>query len=183
MVNLLPPSHKEELRGEEQFRLALILGLLLVAFFVCLSLSLLSIRVYVSGEIQAQQILVESQREEGGESRVEQIRQRNADIAGISSFYTGRIALSDIIARISDSLPEGVSLSAFTYAPILQSGKGGEGGLAKAKVLLVGFAPLTEDLLSMRANLEEEPLFGNFHFPPSNWIRASNIDFSFDFEI
>ena len=57
MINLLPKEHKEELKREEIFRLALILGTLSLLFFVCLALLLLSIRIYVAGEIQTQQIL------------------------------------------------------------------------------------------------------------------------------
>ena len=173
MINLLPPSHKEELRREEQFRLALILGMLLMAFFICLSLSLLSIRVYVSGEIRAQEILAEAQEKEGGESQVEQIHALNTDIAGVSSFLAGRVVLSDIAARISSALPEGAYITFLSYTPVSP----------KAKIVLTGFAPQTEDLLLLRTNLEQNSLFGNFHFPPSNWIRATNINFSFDFEI
>ena len=74
MINLLPPSYKEELRREEQFRFVLILGMLTVIFFVCLSLALLSIRAYLSGEIEAQQILVKSQSQDDRSSRVDQVR-------------------------------------------------------------------------------------------------------------
>ena len=169
MINLLPPHRKEELRREEQFRLVLILGMLLVTFFICLSLLLLSIRVYVSGEIQSQQILAEAQEKEGGEARVEQIHTLNTDIKGVSSFLASRVALSDIITRISGALPESVYLTSLSYT--------------NEKIALAGFAPQTEDLLSLRANLEQDSLFGNFHFPQSNWIQATNIDFSFDFEI
>ena len=173
MINLLPPSHKEELRGEEQFRLVLILGMLLMTFFICLSLLLFSIRVYVAGEIQAQQILAEVQKKEGGESSLEQIHALNKDIAGVSSFLASRVTLSDIVEKISSALPQSVYLTSLNYTP-LSSG---------AKIALQGFAPQTEDLLLFRTNLEQDPLFGNFHFPPSNWNIATNIDFSFDFEI
>lgn len=169
MINLLPPQHKKELRGEEQFRLVLILGMLLMVFFVCLSLSLLAIRIYVSGEIQTRQILAEAQRVEENGSRLEQIRQRNADIGGIASFYAGRIVLSDIVDRIASALPESMHVTSLIYT--------------KGKIALAGFAPSTEDLLSFRTRLEAEPLFKNFRFPSSNWVEATDIDFSFDFEL
>lgn len=177
MINLLPPYYKEELRREERFRLVLILGMLFMAFFICLSLLLLSIRMYVSGEIQVQKIVMESQRQEGEELRIEQIRQLNSEITGVSSFYAKRISLSDIIARISTALPENAHLTSFSYTPVSQSTN------AKAKIALAGFALTTEDLLQIRTNLEQDSLFRNFRFPPSNWVRATNIDFSFDFEL
>lgn len=173
MINLLPPLHKEELHREEQFRLVLILGMLLMTFFICLSLSLLAIRVYVSGEIQAQDILAEAQKKEGGESRLAQIRALNQDIVGVSSFFANRIVLSDTIARISSALPEGAHITSLSYTPMSPG----------AKIALQGFAPQGEDLLQFRANLEQDPLFKNFRFPTSNWNNAINVNFSFDFEI
>ncbi len=169
MINLLPPQYKKELRGEERFRLVLILGMLLITFFICLSLSLLSIRVYVSGEIQTQQIVVESQRKEAGELRLQDIRKLNEEARGVSSFYEKRIIVSDIVERISNALPAGVYLDSLGYAP--------------KKIILKGFALKTEDLLQIRTSLEQDSLFKNFQFPPSNWVRAENIDFSFDFEL
>lgn len=174
MINLLPPYHREELRGEERFRLVLIVGILCMVFFICLSLLLLSIRVYVSGEIEAQQILAESQKQEGGELRVQQIRELNSDIGGVSAFYATQQTLSGIIARISNALPENVYITSLSYAPIAPS---------KAKIALTGFAPQTEDLLQIRTSLQADSLFQNFRFPPSNWVRATNINFSFDFEL
>jgi len=151
----------------------LILGILLGVFLVCLALALLSIRVYVWGEINAQQILVEAQRQEGGESDSARIRELNADVAAIMDFYTERVSFADVVARVEGALPENVYLTSLSYAA----------GSPKAKVSLKGFAPLTEDLVAFRANLERDPTFENFSFPQSNWIRAADIDFSFDFEL
>ena len=172
MINLLPPHYKEELQREEQFRLVLILGLLVIAFFICLSLSLLSIRVYILGEIQAQQILVDAQREEGGDSHIKEMQGRNAEIGGVASFYKNRTALSHLLERVAAALPEGIYLTSFTYAPMD----------AGAKIALAGRALQTEDLLALRTSLERDPSFENFNFPPSNWIRAADIDFSFTFD-
>jgi len=184
MINLLPPSYKEELRGEERFRLVLILGMLIVIFFVCLSLALLAIRVYLSGEIEVQQILVESQSQDDRRARADQIRDLNKDIVGVSSFYKNKMLLSDVVLRISDVMPESVYITSLSYTPVSNSKRSqAEEKSAKIKIALTGFAPQTEDLLQIRTSLEKDPLFGNFHFPPSNWIRATNINFSFDFEL
>ncbi len=169
MINLLPSQYKEGLRSEERFRLVLILGLLIVVFLICLSLALLSIRVYGSGKIQAYQILVESQREEGGELHVERVRELNFDIAELSSFYTSRVLLSDVIERVSAAFPKNVYLTSFSYT--------------SAKIALTGFAPQTENLLAFRTILEQDPLFENFYFPAANWIRAADINFSFEFTL
>ena len=184
MINLLPPSYEEELRKEEYFRLVLILGMLIVVFFICLSVALLAIRVYLSGEIEVQQILVESQSQDDRRARVDQIRDMNGDIKEVSSFYKNKMLLSDAILRNSDALPESVYITSLRYTPVSNSNQSKVGGKpAEVKIVLTGFAPQTEDLLQIRTSLEKDPLFGNFHFPPSNWIRATNINFSFDFEL
>ena len=173
MINLLPPQYKEELRGEERFRLVLTFGMLLGIFFVCLALALLSIRVYVWGEINSQQILVEAQRREGGDSGSARIRELNANVAAIAAFYASQVSLTNIITKIEGALPENIYLTSFSYVE----------GSSKAKVSLKGFAPLQEDFVAFRDNLRKDPSFENFSFPPSNWIRAVDIDFSFDFEL
>lgn len=185
MINLLPPSYKEELRGEEHFRLVLILGMLIVVFCICLSLALLAIRVYLAGEIEVQQILVESQQGQNDwKARADQVRDLNRDIAAAASFYENKMLLSDVILRISDVLPESVYITSLSYTPVSSSKAGKVGGKSsEVKIALRGFAPRTEDLLQIRTSLEQDPLFGNFHFPPSNWIRATDINFSFDFEL
>jgi len=183
MINLLPPSYKEELRGEEHFRLVLILGMLIVVFFICLSLALLAIRVYLAGEIEVQQILVESQSQDDRRTRVDEIRNLNKDIVGVASFYKNKMLLSDVILRISAALPESVYITSLSYIPVSSSKPSGGAKSSEVKIALQGFAPRTEDLLQIRTSLEQDPLFGNFNFPPSNWIRATNINFAFDFEL
>ena len=183
LINLLPPKYKEELRQEENFRLALILGILVLSFFLCFSMLLVSIRIYLAGEINAQKVVVEAQRKEGEELRLQEIRKLNEEVKGASSFYEKRIVVSDIVERISSALPANVRLSSLLYAPSAQTAKGDSPTASRAKIGLAGFAPRTEDLLEIRTNLEQDSLFKNFQFPPSNWVRAENINFSFDFEL
>lgn len=160
---------------EEQFRLVLIMGMLLFLFFVCLSLLLLAIRVYLSGDIQAQQILLDSQKQQGGELRIAQIRQANADVTGILAFYKTSVSISEVVAHVSRALPEGIFITSFQYTPVESS---------KAKIALQGFALRVEDLLEFRTNLEKDSLFHNFHFPVASLFeQPSNINFSFDFEL
>jgi Tfp pilus assembly protein PilN len=182
MINLLPEANRKELKKEETFHLILIFGVLSVVFCICLSLLLLSIRIYVSGEIQTQKILVESQKEEEKESPLGEIRSINRDITGLNDFYQEQVVFSDMIMRISDAAPKGVHLISFNYTPPFSQIQKEEEPLY-ARVSLTGFAPTTEDLLAFRANLEGDALFESFNFPSSNWNEESNISFSFDFAV
>lgn len=173
MINLLPDPYKKAMRQEEQFRLVFILGMLLAAFFVCLSLLLLAVRISAAGQTQAQQILVESQKGTEDALRSERIRTLNEEIAQVSSFYEGRVSLSELLERISNALPQSISLTSLSYTQ----------GTPKGKITLKGFAPRTEDLLELQTNLEKDPLVENLRIPPANWARATHIDFSLDFEL
>ena len=181
MINLLPPEDKEQLKKEESFRLILILGMLSVLFFVCLSLLLLSIRIYVGGGIAAQNILIEAEKKQEQESPLQKIRLLNGDIKELERFYAQETVLSDIILRITTAVPERVYITSFSYTPPIRP-KGGK-EITNARVSLTGFGPTREDLLAFRAKLEEDALFENFNFPQSNWKLAEDIDFSFTFEI
>jgi len=182
MINLLPPTNKEELKKERTFHLVLILGALVVLFFVSISLLLLSIRIYVSGEIQIQEVLVELQREEDEGSPFAKIRSLNNDIKGLDSFYQNQVVFSDIIVRISSAAPEQVHLTAFNYTPS-SGGSGRSATQTNARISLIGFAATTEDLLMFREKLEQDDMFGDFNFPSSNWNVENDINFSFDFEV
>ena len=97
MINLLPIANRKKLQEEETFHLVLILGVLLILFCICLSLLLLSIRMYVFGEIQTQRVLIESQREEDKESPLGKIRSINNDLKGLNNFYQKQVVFADII--------------------------------------------------------------------------------------
>ena len=182
MINLLPPISKEQLKKEKTFHLVLILGALVVLFFVSISLLLLSIRIYVAGQIQIQEILVESQKAEDEGSPFVKIRSLNSDIRGLDAFYRNQVVFSDIIVRISSAAPEKIYLTSFDYTPVSR-GSGRGATEVNARISLTGFAPTTEDLLMFREGLEEDSMFESFNFPSSNWNLENDINFSFDFEV
>jgi hypothetical protein len=179
MINLLPPEKRRELKEEVTYHLVLILGVLLVLFCICLSLLLLSIRIYNFGEIQTQRILAESQKQEDEESPFGRIRSINNDVNGLNNFYQNQVVFSDIIVRIAAAPPNGIHLTSFEYTPVVTTKE----VMSYARVNLAGFAPTSEDLLVFRANLEQDEMFGNFNFPSSNWNEDTDINFSFDFEV
>jgi Tfp pilus assembly protein PilN len=175
MLNLLPPQYKEELKREENFRLALILGALMFVFFICLSLLLLSIRIYVSGVINEQKILVETQTEAYERERIPgtNISDLNRSVSQVSALYNETTQVSLLLGEITQALPSGVYVNSLQYTR----------GEPIGKIALSGFAPTTEDLLALQANLEENERFSNFFFPVANWIDPVDINFSFSFEI
>ncbi len=177
MINLLPPKEKKEIRQEETFRLVLILGIIFLIFLICFSLILTSINIILSGEAEAQRIIYE-QREEEFETPQMQTLQRdftsfNQTISQLDSFYQNQINLTEVLEKISQTLPQGAYLTNL----IISSKKERE-----LDCSLIGFSPTRKTLLEFKANLEVEESFKEVSFPPTNWVEPKNIDFTVNFE-
>ena len=182
MINLLPEQYKNELKDEENFRLTLILGILILLSFVVFSLLLLSIRIYVAGQIQTQKILVESQREDyGDKDPVTQIRELNLIVNATSSFYKNQVMVSDILTRLTASLPAGLYITSFNYTSDKSTSASGQ--TIVARISLFGITPTTNDLLTLKTNIESDTLFSDLVIPPEVWKNPSAKDVEFSIRI
>ena len=156
MLNLLPKSYKEALAHEQNFRLALILGILAISFLVSFFLLLLAMRIYVEGQIEVRRITVESQRTNAEEENpVARIRGLNSTVSAMDSFYASQLAISGTLSKVTAMLPRSVYITSFNYTPA--SGVGENGEKVIGKVSLAGVASTSDDLLQLKENLEEDP--------------------------
>jgi len=173
MINLLPPTEKEMLSLEKSKRIVIILWLLLLFFLTCSILILFSIRTYIQAQVKSQQYLLAEVKKEKNQSEIEnlkgEINSINSSLTKLNSFYQNGIYLSDILEKISKTLPEELYLT--NLSVIFPS------------VSLSGFAPTTETLFEFKENLEKEPGFKEISFPPANWVDLTDIDFSVTFII
>ena len=83
MVNLLPPQQKWELRQEEKYKLFLILVISVIVFSVALSLALLTVKIYISGNLQGNKIVAASSLQEQEKGIVA----TNKNLENLDSFY------------------------------------------------------------------------------------------------
>jgi len=175
MINILPPKEKERIRAKEKKKIALILELLGFVFLLCLVLALFSIEIYVSGRTEAARIILEQERGEFEASEIkdfsEKIRLANESFSNLESFYENQIKLTKVLEEISETLPEGIYLSSLSYQK------------NNSQVSLLGFAETREALFEFKENLEKEEDFVGIFFPPSSWIKSTNIDFNSRFKI
>jgi len=186
MINLLPTIYKEELKREERIRLTFILTALVILFLISLSLLLFATRIYLAGQIQAQEVILEAERKGFQKYRPvkEQIQSINLKISNISTFYEQKTGVSEVLSRISSALPSGFYLTSFRY---IGSGTVFEGqnqaGKRMAQISINGFAPTRDALLLFRDTLERDTLFVRVVFPQSNLETRENIDFSFNADL
>jgi Tfp pilus assembly protein PilN len=173
MINLLPPQYKAELKEEENWKLTLILSILFLTFLVCSALILFSIKISISGQLEAQKILLLQEEEKFEESQIQSLEEKitisNQTLLKLNSFYQSQTNLTEILEKISETLPPSVYLTNLN--------------LNLAQISLSGYSPTREILLEFKKNLEKEKLFEEIYFPPSNWVKPSNIDFSVNFKV
>jgi len=168
MINLLPPQQKEELLEEEKYNLVLTLGILFLIFLISLILILFSIKIFISGEIEAQKILFLGEEKKFKESQIQNLEEKinisNQTFSKLNLFYQNQLNLTGILEKISGTLPPGTYLTTLNFN--------------LAQISLSGFSSTREILLEFKKNLEQEKIFGEIYFPPSNWVKPTDIDFS-----
>lgn len=182
MINLLPLQQKEELRQEENFRLILILGILILVFLIDLTFILFSIKIFITSEVQIQKILVSQKEKEFENSQIQTLQEKiiktNQTLSALDSFYQKELNLTEILEKISKTLPLKTYLTNLSITPRLEEEQEWRIGCS-----LSGFSPTREILLEFKKNLEEEKGFSKINFPPSNWVTPENINFTVSFEI
>lgn len=178
MINLLPPTEKEKLFLEKKKRMVIILWLLVLFFAVCLILILFSLKIYLQAQVKEQKTFLSQTQKEASISEVkdfkEKVRLINLKLINLESFYESKVYFSEILEEISETLPEN------TYLTNLSLEKGKED---KIMVSLSGFSLNRELLFELKKNLEEKQNFKEVYFPPSNWVKPTNINFVISFEI
>src|SRR3989344_6607915 len=97
MVNLLPPQQKWELRQHEKFWLFLILVISVIVFSVALSLVLLTVKIYISGNLQGNKIVAASSLQEQEKGIVA----TNKNLENLDSFYGKSSDFAQFLENIS----------------------------------------------------------------------------------
>lgn len=173
MINLLPPQYKKEFFKEENRRIALILGLLVLSFFLSLALILFSIKIHISGKAEAQKILVDLEQTELSQVKhlEEKLNSVNQDFSKLDSFYQAQFRLTEFLERIPKIIPEGIYLTSFSYQrnPL--------------QVNLTGFSPTVEALFDFKNNLEGQEDFKEVRFPSAVWVKLVDINWSCSFKM
>jgi Tfp pilus assembly protein PilN len=170
MINLLPPTYKEELRQQERANLAVILGTLVFVFILTLSMLFFIISIYLQGRVQVYDIMIEAQKkdESDQQSARSDIKRLNFDIGNAAAIQSKRILVSRIVEKISAELPQDFYLNAFMY---------GDG-----KVTISGFAPTRAVLIEFRDAIQSDPMFSSALLPLPIFPQEENVMFTLQLE-
>lgn len=174
MINLLPQSEKNILKNKEKEKVILILEIILFFAFICLILILVSIKINVFGKLEAERIVFEQEKKEFTKSETknipEEITLMNKGFSDLKKFYEKQFSATELLERISKTLPEEVYLDIFSY------------NNNNSQILISGFAKTQDGLYKFRQNLEQENDFQKIYFPLSSWIEKTDISFNLNFE-
>ena len=91
----------------------------------------------------------------------------------LSSFYEKQVNLTEILEEISSALPAEIYLTNLSITTQDE----------ELNCVLSGFAPTRERLLDFKDNLEKEVRFEEILFPPSNWEKRTDINFTVSFKV
>lgn len=179
MINLLPPKNKEELLREGNWKVIMILGIDVIAIFICFSLILYSINVFISGEIKAQKIIYEQREKEFKSPRTRDLQENlitfNKTLSQLDSFYKSQFKAAKILEGISEAIPSGIYLTNLSVNPKIGKEK-------ITEYIIFGFSLDRGVLLKFKENLEKKEIFEEVYFPPADWVKPANINFMVNFK-
>ena len=179
MINLLPPEEKQKLLFEDRKKAAAILGITALAPLVCLILILLSVKLYLLGEIKYQEITLQQARQQYQTPDFlafkSIIQDNNSLLSGLQSFYKKEAYLSETLHIIAGlSRPQNLRLTDISLS------KNDQG---KIKATMFGFSPTRDDLIAFQKNIEGQKTIENISFSPQSWVESQNVTFYLTFEI
>ena len=191
MLNLLPQTEKAFLQKEKNFKTLLILGMALLCALVCFILILLSVKIYIAGQANAENIVFEQFQKQIQNSKSREIEDKikiyNQNIANINSFYNNRNEITELLQRISEILPADIYLTYFSFNTIEETVKIENSDKTEKKlkkeISISGFSPTREKLFELKEILKSQTDFHEVYFPASNWTKPFDINFSLKFHL
>jgi len=178
MINLLPPKEKETLIQEENWKLVSILGIVIISALFSLLLILFSIEIKIASQAESQKILLIQEQKKIETTEMKELQEKislaNRTFSNLNSFYQGQIYFTEILERISKTLPPKTYLTNLSITPLNEK---------ELDIRLSGFSPTWEILLEFKENLEKETTIKEIYFPPSIWIKPTDINFNITFKI
>ena len=185
MINLLPPEEKQSILLEKKKRSIIILWFFFLFFLCCFILVLSSVRFHVRGEFESQKIILEEIKKNSEQSEIRKLQKEidliNSVLVQLKHFYENKTYLTEILEKISNTLPEKTYLTNFSVISIDKDQEDKE--KTNFNVSLSGFSANREILFDFKKNLEKNENFEEIYFPATNWTKPSDIDFFVTFKI
>jgi len=180
MINLLPPQNKKILKQEKVWKILMILSFDLFLGLVCFILILVIFYFFIVGEINYERIVYEQREKEIDVLKMRELEQNliafNKIFSSLDNFYQNRFKAAETIVQITKLVPPEIYLTNVSINPKKDTEK-------MVECILSGFAPRRESLLDFKENLESRNNFKEIYFPPADWVKPTDINFTVNFKI
>jgi cytoskeletal protein RodZ len=179
MINLLPEAERQKLLLAKKEKLAIIWGIVVLVFLVCMTLILLSIKFYILAETDYQKNILESSEKTDQTSNFTSlnstVKKYNVTLSKLSSFYKKEIYFNQTLKIVEDvPSPEGLRLTNFSLT---------RNAAGNVQVSVTGVSVTRDDLITFKNNIELDKQIKNPVFSSESWINPKNANFSLTFEI
>jgi Tfp pilus assembly protein PilN len=171
MINLLPPSQKEELKQRDNLIVSLNIGIAVLAFLISLLLLLTGVYFFLLGELKSQETILETKLRYLNLELEKEISAKNNFLSKILLFETKKREIFPILEEISQILPEGIKLESISISKVENE---------EIQILLTGFSQDRKRLISFREILQKR--FSEVSFPTQVWLKEREINFSVSFK-
>lgn len=179
MINLLPLKNKEEISGEKNWKIALILSINLLLIVFSFSLILYSINVYISGKIEYQEIIYQQTKQEFNspetQTLIQNLQAFNQTFDRLDYFYQEQFRTINNLKIISENIPPEIYLTNLLINPKKEE--------KITECVLTGFSPNRQTLLEFKEKLEKNENFQEIYFPSAIWLKSTDMDFTINFKI
>ncbi|MDO8529896.1 MAG: hypothetical protein Q7S10_00575 [bacterium] len=179
MINLLPPKEKQALVSQQNKKLVIVMGNVVLISLCSLALVLLSVKFYILGELTYHKFILSAT-----EKKYETpdflffkglIQDYNISLTRMHNFYKNEMPVSDVIKAILEvPKPEGLHLTDIKIE------KGAKGN--KITATISGISDNRDSLALFKSGIESNIHMKNVYFPPNNWIKPSDLPFYLTFE-
>jgi Tfp pilus assembly protein PilN len=181
MINLLPSENQKEIAQEQNWKIIMILGVLVLIFFISFSLMLFSIKAFVSEKVEAQNVLFQEREQDLQSSEMKSLESDragfNKKIIQLDSFYKSQLKITESLAKISTVFPSETYLNNLSI-----NIQNDSAGVRQANCNLSGFSSSRDNLIKLKENLENEASFKEVYFPPADWMKATSVNFTASFK-
>ncbi len=171
MINLIPPTQKEEIKRDQIFKVCCHLFLFVSFFliFLTLDLKILSVALFEEKEILKRNVTLGAQTEKLNKNIFEKMSLGEKASAEILNFQKQKKDVFPILVSLFQTFPQGVTFKSIS--------------LDEDLFLISGKAKDRQNLLEFKKNLEKQKMFSDVEFSPESWLPREDIDFLVKFKI
>ncbi len=169
-LNLLPPERKELFRWRQYTKKIILNGSKLIFLLFCFFIPLLSIYIYLLGEIKALDSQIGSSESTANVRQLNSLEKSfkkiNNIFIKINKISENQIYWTSVIEKLATIIPPNAQIISLQIEP-------------DGKFIIIGSAATREDVLEFGKRLKNSSDFSDIQTPLDNLIKRNDVDFKF----